>query len=332
MPTQIEFSGSRKPIPPIRFNPKMIYAGLGVLLLLWLMSGIYTVAPDEQAVILRFGKLKSIVDPGLNYHWPPPFETKIVRSVTKVYRQEIGFRTIDSGPPARYAKRPIESLMLTGDENIVAVEMVVQYRVRSITDALFNVKDLGAFEGRNAGLVHNASESALRQVIGRHTIDEALTEGKLEIQTEIRVLLQELFDRYNCGLAVETVQLQAVTPPDQVDAAFKDVASAKEDRETLINEASGYQNDVIPKKRGEAQKLIKEAEAYREQRIRRATGDADRFKAVLAEYKNAPTVTEKRLYLETMERILPKVQKYIIDADGKGGGLINLLNLEKGGK
>jgi modulator of FtsH protease HflK len=331
MPTQIDFSGGKSSVPPIRFNPKMIYIGVVVLVGIWFLSGVYTVAPDEKAVILRFGRIQEIVDPGLHYHWPLPFETKIVRSVTKVYRQEIGFRTVDSGPPARYQKRPIESLMLTGDENIIDVEMVVQYRVRDIVKALFNVKGLGAFDGRNAGLVHKASESALRQVIGRHRIDEALTEGKLKIQTEIREKLQQLFDRYECGLGVETVQLQAVSPPKQVDAAFKDVASAKEDRERTVNEARGYQNDLIPKTRGEAEKLVREAEAYREQRIRRASGDAERFLAVWNEYKKAPKVTEQRLYIETMEKILPKARKYIIDSEGQGGAFLNVLNLDKGG-
>lgn len=217
--------------------------------------------------------------------------------------------------------------MLTGDENIVSVEMVVQYKVSSVTDALFNVRGLGAFESSNDGLIHDACEAALRQVVGRHGIDEVLTEGKLLVQTEIQEKLQELFNVYQCGLTVETVQLQSVGPPEQVDAAFKDVASAKEDREKLVNEARGYQNDIIPKARGEAERMLKEAEAYTVERVRRAQGDADRFGAVYAEYIKAPDVTERRLYIETMERILPKIQKYIVDADGKG--VINLINLER---
>jgi len=217
--------------------------------------------------------------------------------------------------------------MLTGDENIVNVEMVVQYKVSSVTDALFKVRGLGAFESNNDGLIHDACEAALRQVVGRHGIDEVLTEGKLLVQTQIEDKLQELFNLYECGLTVETVQLQSVGPPEQVDAAFKDVASAKEDRERLVNEAHGYQNEVIPKARGEAERMLKEAEAYTVERVRRAQGDADRFGAVYAEYVKAPEVTERRLYIETMERILPKMQKYIIDADGKG--VVNLINLER---
>lgn len=324
MPQQFEFPKS--PIK-LNFNPRTVYLVLGILGILWVLSGIYTVDPDENAVILRFGKLQEVVDPGLHYHWPAPIEMALVRSVTRVYREEIGFQTIDPGPPAKYRRRPKEALMLTGDENIVNVEMVVQYRVSSVTDALFHVRGLGAFEGTGGGLIHDACEASLRQVVGRHGIDEVLTEGKLRVQTEIKAKLQELFNVYACGLVVQSVQLQSVGPPQQVDAAFKDVASAKEDRERLVNEARGYQNEVIPKARGEAERMLKEAEAYTVERVRRAQGDADRFGAVYAEYVKAPEVTERRLYIETMERIMPKFQKYIIDAEGKG--VVNLINLER---
>ena len=325
MPQQFDFP--KNPVQQLRFNPRTVYLVLGILGVLWILSGVYTVEPDEKAVILRFGKLQEVVEPGLHYHLPSPIEIAIIRSVTRIYREEIGFQTIDPGPPARYRQRPKEALMLTGDENIVSVEMVVQYKVSSVTDALFNVRGLGAFEASNDGLIHDACEAALRQVVGRHGIDEVLTEGKLLVQTEIQEKLQELFNVYRCGLTVETVQLQSVGPPEQVDAAFKDVASAKEDREKLVNEARGYQNDIIPKARGEAERMLKQAEAYTVERVRRAQGDADRFGAVYAEYIKAPDVTERRLYIETMERILPKIQKYIVDADGKG--VINLINLER---
>ena len=325
MPQQFDFPKS--PVQNLRFSPRTVYLVLGILAVLWLASGIYTVDPDEKAVILRFGKVQRVVDPGLHYRMPSPIEMQIIRSVTRVYREEIGFRTIDPGPPARYRQRPNESLMLTGDLNIVNVELVVQYKVSNVVDALFQVRGLGAFEGGGEGLVHDACEAALRQVVGRRGIDEVLTEGKLEVQIAIKERLQELFQTYGCGLTVESVQLQSVGPPEQVDAAFKDVASAKEDRERLVNEARGYQNDVIPKARGEAERMIKEAEAYAGERVRRSQGDADRFSAIYAEYVKAPKVTEKRLYIETMERILPGLQKYIIDAEGKG--VLNLINLER---
>ena len=327
MPQQFDFPKS--PVPNFKVQPKTIYLVLAVLLILWLMSGVYTVAPDEKAVILRFGKLSNVVEPGLHYHMPPPIEMHIIRSVTKVYREEIGFRTIDPGPPARYRQKPDEALMLTGDENIVNVEMVVQYRVTDVVRALFKVQRLGPFEGGGDGLVHDAAEAALRQVVGRHGIDEVLTEGKLRVQTEIKQKLQDLFVLYDCGLAVETVQLQSVGPPSQVDSAFKDVASAKEDRERLVNEARGYQNDIIPKARGEAERHVKEAESYKVERVRRAQGDADRFGSVYAEYVKAPEITERRLYIETMERIMPDIQKYVIGTGEGDASLLNLINLDR---
>lgn len=325
MPQQFEFP-KRPAGSQMTFSPRMLYSIVGVLAALWVLSGIYTIAPDEKAVVLRFGKVHEIVDPGLHYHFPSPIEIPLIRSVTQVYRDEIGFRTIDPGPPARYSKRSKESLMLTGDENIIDVEMVVQYRVTDVEKTLFAAEGLGVFERGSFGLVHGACEAALRQVVGRHTIDKVLTEGKLEIQTEIKDKLQEIFNIYDIGLAVETVQLQTVSAPEQVDAAFKDVASAKEDRERLVNEARGYQNEVIPQARGEVQKLLRAADAYKIERVRTAQGDADRFKAIFAEYRKAPAVTETRLYLETMEKILPRMEKYIIESDGKGG-LLNVLNL-----
>lgn len=326
MPQQFEFPKTQ--FPSLKLNPKTVYGVLGVLAGLWILSGIYTVAADEEAVVLRFGKLTfPIVGPGLSYHWPGPIERVYIRSVTNVYREEIGFRTTS---PGRSAQRPHESLMLTGDENIIDVQMVVQYRVDDLVKALFNVKTLGVFQERTEGLVHDASEAALRQVVGRHGIDETLTEGKETVQAEIKDKLQELLNRYDAGLIIDEVKLQRVRPPAQVEAAFKDVASAKEDRERLENEAHGYQNDLIPKARGGAKKMLRGADAYKIERITRAQGDADRFRAVYREYQKAPDVTETRIYVETMEKILPGMQKYIIKSDATGGGgLINLLNLNQ---
>jgi membrane protease subunit HflK len=329
MPQQFEFP-KRPNTPQMNFSPRMLYSIVGILAALWVLSGIYTVAPDEKAVVLRFGKVYEVVEPGLHYHLPSPVEVPLIRSVTQVYREEIGFRTVDPGPPARYSKRSKESLMFTGYENIIDVEMVVQYRITDVKKALFSAEGLGVFERGSFGLVHDACEAALRQVIGRHTIDKALTEGKLEIQSELEEKLQEIFNKYDIGLAVETVQLQTVSAPEQVDAAFKDVASAKEDRERLVNEARGYQNEVLPQARGEVQRLLRAADAYKIERVRTAQGDADRFRAVYAEYRKAPDVTETRLYLETMEKILPRMDKYIIESNGNGG-LLNVLNLGNGG-
>ena len=272
-------------------------------------------------MVLRFGRAVDVAFPGIHYHIPRPIEKVDLERVTEVKRLEIGFRTIGTMPTPRYQQIPKESLMLTGDENIVDVQLIVQYLIRDIERYLFSVAD-------PTHAVRSASEAALRQVVGRHTIDEALTEGKLQIQEEIQLQIQEIFDLYEVGLRVEQVKLQAVQVPEQVDMAFKDVASAREDRERKRNEAEAYRNDTIPRTRGEAQKMLREADAYRVERINRAQGDAERFLRVLREYRKAPEVTETRLYLETMEKILPRIQKYVLDSDGKGG-VFNVLQHQR---
>ena len=331
MPQQFDFPGGR-PMPQFKLTPKTVYTVIGVLVGLWILSGIYKVAPDEQGVVLRFGKLYEVTESGLHYHWPTPIEQVDKPAVTYLYSEEVGFQSSGRGASARTRDFPRESLMLTGDLNIIDIDMVVQYRVSNVVDAMFSVDRLGVDlfgRGVRKGLVHDACEAVLRQVIGRHPLDEALTEGKELIQVEIRDKLQELFsERYKCGLTVTDVFLQKVLPPDEVGAAFKDVISAKEDKTRLENEARGYQNDLIPKAKGEAEKLLKGAEAYTVERVRRAQGDADRFRAVFAEYKKAPDVTETRLYLETMEKVLPRMQKYVVETD-ENGGLLNLLNLDQ---
>jgi len=301
-----------------RYGGRIIFIGIA---LLWLASGIYIVSPAEQGVVRRFGKMARITSPGLRYRLPWPIEKVDTPRVTEVKRIEVGFRTVDPGPPARYRFIPVESLMLTGDENIVDCQIIVQYKIKDPADYLFNVKDL-------KGTLHDASEVALRQVIGNNDIDDALTVGKLRIQQEIRELLQRIMDGYESGLLITEVKLQTVRPPKEVEAAFKDVVSAREDRERLIYEAKGYQEDIIPKTKGRAAKILREAEAYREERIKRAQGDAGKFLAILKEYEKAKDVTRERLYLETMEEILPNIKKVIIDSK-VGGGLLQFLPLEE---
>lgn len=301
-----------------RYGGRIIFIGIA---LLWLASGIYIVSPAEQGVVRRFGKMVRITSPGLRYRLPWPIEKVDTPRVTEVKRIEVGFRTIDPGPPARYRFIPVESLMLTGDENIVDCQIIVQYKIKDPADYLFNVKDL-------KGTLHDASEVALRQVIGNSDIDDALTVGKLRIQQEIRELLQRIMDGYESGLLITEVKLQTVRPPKEVEAAFKDVVSAKEDRERLIYEAKGYQEDIIPKTKGRAAEVLREAEAYREERVKRAQGDAGKFLAILKEYEKAKDVTRERLYLETMEEILPNIKKVIVDSK-VGGGLLQLLPLEE---
>jgi len=293
---------------------------LGIALVLWLLTGIYVVGPDEVGVVQTFGKYSRAGQSGLNYHFPYPIETVKTPKVTEVKRIEIGFRSVGKN---QYQTVERESLMLTGDENIVDAEMIVQYKIKDPEAYLFNFIEPEL-------TVREASEASLRTVVGRHNIDEALTSGKFMIQEETKELVQSILDKYKTGIIVVAVQLQDVSPPQQVIAAFKDVASAKEDKNKMVNQAEGYRNDLIPKARGEAQAMIREAEGYRNARIARAEGDVAKFSAVLKEYRKAKGVTETRMYLETMEEILPKIEKIIIP-DAKSGNLINLLNLKPQG-
>ncbi len=295
---------------------------VGMGLVLWLLTGIYVVGPDEVGVVQTFGKYTRVAQSGLNYHIPYPIETVNTPKVTEVKRVEIGFRTLGNNQFRTIEK---ESLMLTGDENIVDAEMIVQYKIKDAVRYLFNFMEPEL-------TVREASEASMRTVVGRHKIDEALTSGKFQIQEETKILLQEILDKYKTGILIVAVQLQDVSPPKQVISAFKDVASAKEDKNRMINQAEGYRNDIIPKARGEAQAMIRKAEGFREARIKRAEGDVAKFKSILVEYKKAEDVTRKRMYLETMEEILPGIQKYIVPGS-EGGNLLNLLNLNtQGGK
>ena len=293
----------------------------GIALVLWLLTGVYIVGPDEVGVVQTFGKYSRAAQSGLNYHFPYPIETVSTPKVTEVKRIEIGFRTVGN---KQYQTVERESLMLTGDENIVDAEMIVQYRIKDPVAYTFNFIEPEL-------TVREASEASLRTVIGRHNIDEALTSGKFMIQEETKELVQSILDKYSTGILVVAVQLQDVSPPEQVIAAFKDVASAKEDKNRMVNQAEGYRNDVIPKARGEAQARIREAEGYKQARIARAEGDVAKFSAILKEYRKAKGVTETRMYLETVEEVLQNKEKIIVP-DGEGGGnLINLLNLKAKG-
>ena len=294
---------------------------------IWLFSGIYIVSPDEQGVVQQFGRVTKLTEPGPHYHLPGPIETVSKVKVKQVRRMEIGFRTVPNMSPARYRFYPAESLMLTGDEQIVDAQIIVQYQVSDPVKFLFNVRGLE----RPQGAIMDAAEVALRQVVGQRPIDDVLIGEKLQIEIDIRQLLQQIIDNYDSGVRVVEVKLQTVRPPEEVVGAFNDVVSAKEDKDRLIKIAEGYREDVLPKARGQAQKIIREAEAYKAERIKRSEGDADRFLAVLKEYENAKEVTRKRLYLETMERILPGIRKFVIDGQ-VGGNLLQFLPLEKGGE
>lgn len=309
-------------IPDFNFKVTPVIIGLVVL---WLATGIYIVGPDEVGVVRTFGKFTRVVQSGLNWKFPAPIEVVNTPKVTEVKRIEIGFRTLKNG---QYRTVEKESLMLTGDENIVDAEMIVQYKIKDPVAYLFRIVGPEL-------TVREAAEASLRTVVGRNKIDETLTTGKFTIQEETKSQLQSILDKYNSGIHVVAVQLQDVSPPKEVIGAFKDVASAKEDKNRMINQAEGYRNDVIPKARGEGEAMIRDAEGFKESRIKRAEGDAAKFTTILKEYRKAKSITEKRLYLETMEKVLPDIEKIIVP-DKDSGNMLNLLNLNpgkgKGGK
>jgi membrane protease subunit HflK len=283
---------------------------VAIALVLWLLTGIFIVAPDERGMVLRFGKLVREAEPGPNYHLPWPMEQVIKPSVTTIRKDEFGFRTVSVGPPARFQDVDPEALMLTGDENIVKLQFIVQYRIKPEVqgprDFLFKVRN-------QQRTLRDAAEAAMREVSGRTTIDNVLTEGRREVEEDAKRTLQEIVDRYESGIEVVAVKLQDVDPPVQVSDAFKDVISAQQDRERMVNEARGYANDVVPRARGVAAEMLNEAEAYREAKVRDAAGVADRFVALQEAYEGAREVTRLRLYLETMEEVLPRTNKIVID-------------------
>lgn len=297
------------------FNFKIAPVLIGILVI-WLLTGIYVVGPDEVGVIRTFGEFTRVTQSGLNWKFPSPIETANTPKVTEVKRIEFGFRSLKNG---QYRTVEKESLMLTGDENIVDAEMIVQYKIKDPVKYLFNIVEPEL-------TVREAAEASLRTVVGRNKIDETLTTGKFTIQEETKEQVQSILDKYESGIHIVAVQLQDVSPPKEVIGAFKDVASAKEDKNRMINQAEGYRNDVIPKARGEAEAMIRDAEGFKESRIKRAEGDATKFTTILKEYNKAKSITEKRLYLETMEKVLPGIDKIIIP-DKESGNMLNLLNL-----
>ena len=303
-------------IPDFNFKITPVLVGI---LLFWLATGVYIVGPDEVGVVRTFGKFTRVVQSGLNWKFPAPIEIVDTPKVTEVKRIEIGFRTLKNG---QYRSVEKESLMLTGDENIVDAEMIVQYKIKDPVAYLFRIVGPEL-------TVREAAEASLRTVVGRNKIDETLTTGKFTIQEETKNQLQSVLDNYNSGIHVVAVQLQDVSPPKEVIGAFKDVASAKEDKNRMINQAEGYRNDVIPKARGEAEAMIRDAEGFKESRVKRAEGDATKFTTILKEYRKAKSITEKRLYLETMEKVLPDIEKIIVP-DKDSGNMLNLLNLNTG--
>ncbi len=302
---------------------KPIIIGLIILLIVWTLSGLYRVLPDEQGVVLRFGKFVKTTQPGLNYHLPFPIENVLTPKVTKVNRMDIGFRSErDSGfSSGGVADVPEESLMLTGDENIVNIDFSVFWVIKDAGNFLFKIQD-------PEGTVKAAAETAMREVIARSDIQPILTEGRSVIEADTQEIIQEILDEYTSGIQITQVQTQKADPPDQVIDAFRDVQAARADMERSKNEAEAYANDVIPRARGEAAKILQAAEAYKKEVVAKAEGEASRFLSIYNEYAKAKKVTQERMYLETMEEVLADINKIIIDKNS-GEGVVPYLPLQE---
>jgi len=288
---------------------------VSILIVIWGLSGLYRVLPDEQGVVLRFGKFTSTTQPGLNYHIPYPVERVLTPKVTKVNRMDIGFRSerdTGFGSSTGVADVSEESLMLTGDENIVNIDFSVFWVIKDAGKFLFKIQDPSA-------VVKAASETAMREVIAKSNIQSILTEGRSKIEIETQEIIQSILDEYESGIQITQVQTQKADPPDQVIDAFRDVQAARADMERSKNEAEAYRNDVIPRARGEAARILQAAEAYKKQVVAQAEGEASRFISIYNEYALAKVVTQERMYLETMEKVLADIDKVIIDKNVSSG-------------
>ncbi|MFG1358064.1 FtsH protease activity modulator HflK [Xanthobacter pseudotagetidis] len=305
--------------------------GKGIILILalvvggWLLSGFYRVQPDEQGVVLRFGKYVYTTQPGLNYHWPYPVESVLTPKVTTINTISVGMRLGEDARRGTSVMRdvPEESLMLTGDENIVDVDFSVFWRIANAEQYLFNVQN-------PEGTIKAVAESAMREVIGRTNIQPILTGARQGIETGVQDLMQRTLDSYKAGVQITQVQMQKVDPPSQVIDAFRDVQAARADAERAQNEAQTYANRVLPEARGEASRIDNAAQAYRERTVVEARGQAARFLKVFEEYQKAKDVTRERMYLETMERVLGGVDKVLVDpgaTSSQGQGVVPVLPL-----
>jgi membrane protease subunit HflK len=291
---------------------------------IWGVSGFFRVDPDELGVVLRFGKFVREVQPGLNYHLPYPIESVLTPKALQIRKIDVGMRVVEDlrrGSTIRDV--PEESLMLTGDENIVDVDFSVLWRIKpnGVGDYLFNIQ-------QPEGTVKAVAESAMREVIGRSNIQPILTGARQNIETAVQELMQKVLDDYGSGVQINQVQLQKVDPPSQVIDAFRDVQAARADLERAQNEAQTYANRVVPEARGRAAQITQAAEAYREQTVAEAKGQSSRFLQVYEEYKKAPEVTRQRMYLETMERLFGGTDKIIIDS-GVSSGVVPYLPLDQ---
>ena len=285
-----------------------------ILLIGWLASGFYTIEQGSEGVILRFGKYQETTQPGLHWHYPTPIEQVIVVNIERINTAEVGFREDRGG---RKTGVPREALMLIADENIVDVQLAVQYNIKDARKLIFNVSE------RAEDVVRGATESVLREIVGGSPL-ELLTEGRAVVASKSKTLLQTILDRYESGINITAIEMQNAQPPKEVKPAFDDAVKAREDQIRLKNEAEAYANDVVPRARGGAARMEQEADAYRQSIIARATGEASRFNQILTEYRKAPQITRDRLYLESMEQVFKNSNKLMIDQSGGGNNVMYL--------
>lgn len=302
------------------FTPDMKGAGIGIGLVsviiafLWLVSGFFIVQEGQTAVVLTFGKYSHTTPAGFNWRWPYPIQSHEIVNVSQVRTVEVGYRSSIKN------KQPGESLMLTDDENIIDIQFAVQYRLKDASQWVFNNRD-------QEEMVRQVAETSIREIVGRSKMDFVLYEGREKVALDVSQRMQQILDLYNSGVMITNVTMQAVQPPEQVQAAFDDAVKAGQDRERQKNEGQAYANDVIPRARGAASRLMQEAEAYRARVVAAADGDASRFKQILVEYEKAPAVTRDRIYLDTMQQIFANTTKVMVDA--RNGNQLLYLPLDK---
>ena len=306
---------------------KMNFGSAGIVIVLVIavatvVSSVYSVQTDGQAVIKRLGRVVSVKPPGLHFKLPFGIDRHYFIPTERVLKQEFGFRTVEPGRQTRYSKNQsteTESLMLTGDLNVIDVEWVVQYRIVDPVLFMHRVRE-------PVDSIRDMSEAVMRRIVGNRLGSDVLTVGRVTIAAEVKSELQQILDTYEMGISIERIELQDVTPPESVKPAFNEVNEARQQLERLINEAEKKRNQVIPRARGEADQIIAEAEAYRAERVNQANGEAARFTELVAVYRQAPEVTRQRLYIEMMNEVLPTVdQLYVVDESVKG--ILPLLNL-----
>ncbi len=317
-PRTIDIGQFRKNGPPFR----LIVIGLLILVgLMAVFSMVFTIEPEEVGVVLRFGRYNRTSDPGLNFKLPAPLEQVFKVPIQRQLKQEFGFRTAEAGVRTQYTRANLESesLTLTGDLNVAVVEWIAQFRVRDPYQYLFRVRNVNK-------TFRDMNEAVMRAVVGDHSVTEILTSGRQEIEDEVKIRIQELCDQYETGIVVDQIVLQDVNPPDPVKPSFNEVNQAEQERERAVNEARSEYNRVIPRASGEALQMIEQAQGYAVDRVNRAHGDAALFEEMLGAYRRAPEVTRRRIYLETMESIYPKVKTKLL-LDDKLQGVLPLLQL-----